>query len=72
MWSSGSAAVGVITKLMNVHSSLRIGIVAGDVVLNGGRVRIGGLLEDNSAGDLGVTTQNSHYLVLMHSVSTQF
>lgn len=31
MWSSASAAVGVITELVDVHASLGVGIVACDV-----------------------------------------
>lgn len=56
MGSSGSAAVGVVTELMDVHSTLSIGIVASDVPCDGGWGGLGSLLEGNGSGDLGVTS----------------
>jgi hypothetical protein len=54
--SSGCAAVGVVTELVDVHATLRIGIVAGDVPRDSGGGRLGGLLKGNGAGDLRVTS----------------
>ena len=54
--SRGSAAIGVVTKLMDVHTSLSIGIIACDIPADSGWGRLGFLLEDHGAGDLGVTS----------------
>lgn len=40
VWASRSAAVGVVSKLVDVHATLGIGIVSGNVVADG---RWGGL-----------------------------
>jgi hypothetical protein len=37
MWASACAAIGVVAKGMDVHTTLSIGIVASDIVLDGGR-----------------------------------
>lgn len=47
------AAVGVVAKLVDVEAALRISIVAGDVPCDGGRGRLGLLLEGDGAGDGG-------------------
>lgn len=57
VWTGGGAAVGVITKLVDVHAALGIGIVAGDIPGDGGWGVLVGLLEGNGAGDLGVTAE---------------
>lgn len=59
MRTSGSAAIGVVAKLMDVHATLGIGIMAGDVVGDGGRGGLGRLLEGHLAGDLGVSSDDS-------------
>lgn len=60
MRASGGAAVGVVTKLVNVESTFGVGVVAGDVPGDGGRSTLGCLLEGDGAGDLGVTTEDSN------------
>lgn len=59
--TGGGAAVGVVTELVDVHTTLGVGVVAGDVPRDGGRGGFVGLLESDSAGDLGVTTENSDW-----------
>lgn len=58
--TSGGAAVGVVTELVDVETTLSVGVVAGNVPGDGGGVRLVGLLEGNSTGDLRVTTDNSN------------
>lgn len=53
------AAVGVVTKGVDVETTLRVGVVAGDVVGDGGRGTLRSLLEDDGAGDLGVSSKNA-------------
>jgi len=55
------AAVGVVTKGVDVHATLGVGIVAADVPGNGGRARLGLLLKGDGARDLGVTTNDSDW-----------
>jgi hypothetical protein len=50
------AAVGIVTELVDVHSTLGIGIVAGDVVGDDGGRGLVGLLEGDGAGDLRVSS----------------
>jgi hypothetical protein len=54
------AAVGVVTELVNVESTLSVGVVTGNVPGDSGRGTLGGLLEGDGAGDLRVTTENSN------------
>lgn len=61
MRAGGGAAVGVVTKGVDVHATLGIGIMASDVPGDGSGTVLGLLLEDNGAGDLGVTTDDSNY-----------
>lgn len=61
MGACRSAAVGVVTKSMDVEASLGIRIVSGEVPGDGGGLGLGGLLKGNGAGDLGVTPDDSHY-----------
>jgi hypothetical protein len=61
MGASGCAAIGVVTKLMNMHATLSIGIISGDVPCDGGWGGLGGLLECNSSGDLRITSQGCNY-----------
>jgi hypothetical protein len=57
--ASGRAAVGVITEGMDVHTTLGVRIVARDVPADGGGIGLGSLFKGNSAGDLGVTTDDT-------------
>lgn len=58
--ASRSAAVGVITELVNVESTLSVGVVTGDVPGDGGGSTLLGLLEGDSTGDLCVSAQDSN------------
>lgn len=60
MRTSGGAAVGVVTELVDVEATLGVGVVALDVPGDGGGRVLVGLLEGDSAGDLGVTAENSN------------
>lgn len=62
MRAGRGATVGVVTKGVDVHATLSIGIVATNIPRDGGGVRLGGLLEGDSAGDLGVTTDDANYM----------
>lgn len=59
MRTSRGAAVGVVTELVNVESTLSVGVVARDVPGDGGGSALGGLVERDGTGDLGVTPENS-------------
>lgn len=59
MRAGRGAAVGVVTKGVDVEATLCVGVVAGDVVGDGGRGTLRGLLEDDGAGDLGVSSEDS-------------
>lgn len=61
MRAGGGAAIGVVTEGVDVHATLRVGVVAGYVPRNGGRSRLGGLLEGDGSGDLGVTSDDSNW-----------
>jgi hypothetical protein len=58
--TSGGAAVGVVTELVNVETTLSVGVVAGDVPRDGSRGGLVSLLEGDGAGDLGVSADNSN------------
>ena len=59
--SGGGATIGIVTKLVDVHATLSIGVIASDVPCNGSWGRLGFLLEGNSAGDLRVTSNECNY-----------
>jgi hypothetical protein len=56
MWAGRGAAVGVVTELVDVDAALGVGVVASQVPRDGGGGVLVSLLEGDSAGDLGVTT----------------
>lgn len=58
MRTSAGATIGVIAKGVDVHATLGVGIVAGDVEGDGGWAVLGVLLEGHGALDVGVTTEN--------------
>lgn len=62
VWASTRAAICVVTELMDVHATLGRGIVALDIVGDGGRRRLGLLLEGDGALDVGVTAEYSNYI----------
>lgn len=68
MRASGSAAVGVVTEGVNVHTTLGVGVVAGDVPRDGGVSTLRGLLEGDGTGDLGVSTEDGNCVILLVSV----
>jgi len=59
--ASGCAAVGVVTELMDVHATLGIRIVSGDIPSDGSWGGFGGLLESDGSGDLGVTSDGCNW-----------
>lgn len=63
MGAGRGAAVGVVAKGVNVHAALGVGVVAGDVPGDGGGSRLGRLLEDDGARDLGVTADDRDWEV---------
>jgi len=58
VWPGGCAAVGVVTELMDVHATLGVCIVTVDLVGDGGRGRVVGLLEGDGSVDFGVTAED--------------
>lgn len=54
------AAVRVVTKGVDVEATLGVGVIAGDVVGDGGRGTLRVLLEDDGAGDLCVSSEDSN------------
>lgn len=59
MRTGRGAAVGVVTELVDVESTVSVGVVVPDVPGDGGRSGLASLFEANRAGDLRVTTENS-------------
>jgi hypothetical protein len=58
--TGGGAAVGVVTELVDMETTLGVGVITGNVPGDGGGDRLVGLLEGDSTGDLRVTTDNSN------------
>ena len=63
--AGGSAAVGVVTKGVDVETSQGVGIVSGDLPRDNGGLGFGGLLESNDTGDLLVSSENCNCRVLI-------
>lgn len=61
MRPSGCASIGVVTKGMDVHATLSVGIVAGDIPRHSRLGALGGLLESDGALDIGVAAEDSNY-----------
>lgn len=59
MRAGRGAAVGVVAISVDVEATLGVGVVAGDVVGDGGRGTLRVLLEDDGAGDLCVSSEDS-------------
>lgn len=59
MRAGGGAAVGVVAEGVDVEATLGVGVVAGEIPGDGGRVGLGGLLEGDGSGNLRVTPENS-------------
>lgn len=58
MRSSARAAVGVVTVRVNVHATLSVGVIAGDVPCDLGAGVLVGLLEGDGSLDVGVSTED--------------
>ena len=58
MGTGARAAIRVVAELVDVHAALGGGVVAFDVVGDGGRGGLGGLLEGYGAVDGGVTAED--------------
>lgn len=58
---SRSAAIGVVTKGVDVHAALGVGVVAGDVPGDLGLGALGGLLEGDGALDVAVAADDADY-----------
>jgi hypothetical protein len=61
--TSRSASIGVVTKLMDVHSTLRVGVVTSNVVGDCGWAGLRVLSEGYGSADLGVTADDSNWRV---------
>lgn len=59
MRTSRCAAVGIVTELVNMHATLSIGVVTGDIVGDGGGRRLGCLFEGHLTCDFGVSSEDS-------------
>lgn len=59
--TSGSATVGVVTKLVDVHASQGVGVIAGNVPRDGGGVVFVFLLEVDNSENLRVSSDNSNW-----------
>ena len=55
------AAVGVVAEGVDVHATLGVGIVPGDIPGDGSGRGFGLLLEDNGALDVRVTAENTDW-----------
>jgi len=69
--SSGSAAIGVVAESVDVHATLSVGVVAGDVPCDGGLRVLVGLLEGDGSLDVGVSTEDSDYKMRVSLVLIQ-
>ena len=58
MRTGAGAAVGIVTKLVDVHATLGGSITAFDVIRDGRWGRLGRLLKGHSAGDTGVASKD--------------
>ena len=61
MGTGRGAAVGVVTELMDVESSLSVGVVAAEIPADGGRGAFIGLFESDCASDFGVSSEDGNY-----------
>lgn len=58
MRTSTRASVGVVTELMDVHASFGVGVIASDIVGDGGGTVFGGLFKGDGAFDVGVSSED--------------
>lgn len=59
--ASRGATVGVVTKLVDVHASQRVGIIARDVPRDGGWVVFVFLFEVDNSANLRISSDNSNW-----------
>ena len=64
--ASRGAAVGVVTELVDVETTLSVGIVTGDVPGDGSGGVLVSLLEGDGTGDLRVTAEDSNWRSCQH------
>ena len=62
VWSSACASICVVAKLVDVHSSLCVKIVAGNIPWNARGWRFIRLVKCDSAFDCRIAADNSHYI----------
>jgi hypothetical protein len=67
--TGGGTTVGVVTELVDVHSTLSVGIDVLDLVLDDGRSGLVLLGELDNTGNTGVTTEDSDYTGSLLAVS---
>lgn len=65
MWACASAAICVVTELMDVHSSFSAGVMATDVPANSRWGRLATLFKGNGTLDVRVTSKDSNYRQLL-------
>ena len=58
--TGGGTSISVVSKLMNVHSTLSGGITALDIVGDSCRRRLGRLLEGHGTTDILITAEHSN------------
>lgn len=56
-------AVGVVAELVDVHATLGGGVVALDVIGDGGLRGLGGLLKGHGTADGGITSEDSNWAI---------
>lgn len=61
MWPSTCAAIGVISKLMDMEPSLSIGVIARDIICNCSWAVLVRLLEKHGTTDTSITTEDCDY-----------
>lgn len=60
MGTGAGAAIGIVTELVDMHTTLGGSIATFDVVRDGGRGGLGGLFKGHSAGDAGVASNDGN------------
>ena len=60
MWSGAGAAIGVVTKLMDMHASLSRGVATLDIIGDSGWRRFGRLFEGDGTANGRVTSKYCH------------
>jgi len=61
--TSACATVGVVAVSVDVHATLSVGIISGNVPCDGGVAGLVGLLEGNGSSDLGITTEECNCVI---------